>query len=257
MKKYTPIYATLFFSMFAFSANANESKGTEIAQKVELANNGFKSDKASLELIIYDASGGKIERRFDAESIEVAGDGDRSVNTFTLPADVAGTRLLTWAHGSGDDDQWMYLPALKRVKRISSANKTGSFMGSEFAYEDVGGEEFEEFTYKYLDEVTENGRKAWKIERISKSPRSGYGKQIVWFDQEYMARTKIEYYDKKMELLKVATYEDYKQYENWWRPHLLTMKNVKTQKHSVVKWISYSLNTENKAESFSPDNLQY
>lgn len=257
MKKYTPVYATLFFSMFAFSANANESKGFEIAQKVDVANNGFKADKASLELIIYDASGEKIARRLDSMSIEVDGDGDQSVNTFTWPADVAGTRLLTWSHSSGDDDQWMYLPVLKRVKRISSSNKTGSFMGSEFAFEDVGGEELEEFTYKYIDEVTEGDRKVWKVERVSKSPRSGYGKQIVWFDQSYLAPIKIEYYDKKMELLKVSTYEEYKQYENWWRPHLVTMKNVKTQKHSVIKWISYSLNTESKPESFSPDNLQY
>lgn len=257
MKKMLSISIGVALSALCNIANADDKKGYEIAQKVDQLNNGFKADTAALELVLYDAHGEKIVRKFESKSVEVEGDGDHSINTFTWPADVDGTRLLTWAHKSGDDDQWMYLPVVKRVKRISSSNKTGSFMGSEFSFEDVGGEQLEEFTYKFIEEATLDGRKTWVVERYPNSVRSGYSKQVVWFDQEYFNPIKIEYYDKKSELLKVSTYDGYKKYENWWRPTQITMKNVKTQKYSVVRWISYNLNADHKLELFSPDNLQY
>ncbi len=75
-------------------------------------------------------------------------DGDKSLFVFDEPRDVQGTAFLIHAHREDADDQWLYLPALKRVKRISSANRSGSFMGSEFAYEDMTAQEVEKFTYR-------------------------------------------------------------------------------------------------------------
>ena len=104
----------------------------------------------TLELI--NAHGDVTKRKMVMEVLEGTDDGDKSRSVFEWPADVKGTKLLTWTHKKGDDDRWLYLPAVKRVKRISSSNKSGSFMGSEFAYEDFSSQEVEKYTYKLLDE---------------------------------------------------------------------------------------------------------
>ena len=87
---------------------------------------------------------GKTSRRIiRIKTLESKGDGDKSLSLFDEPADVKGTSMLTYSHGLKPDDQWLYLPALKRVKRINSRNKSGPFMGSEFAFEDLGSQEVE------------------------------------------------------------------------------------------------------------------
>src|SRR4030095_1800308 len=85
--------------------------------------------------------------------------------------------MLTFTHKRGDDDQWLYLPAVKRVKRISSKNKSGSFMGSEFAYEDRASAELEKWSYKLLAETALQGRPCWQLERVPVDRNSGYSRQ--------------------------------------------------------------------------------
>ena len=88
-----------------------------------------------------------------SKTLEVLEDGDKSIFIFEHPRDVSGTAVLTFTHKHGPDDQWLYLPALKRVKRISSDNKSGSFVGSEFAYEDLSSQEVEKYTYKWIQDA--------------------------------------------------------------------------------------------------------
>ena len=101
-------------------------------------------------MVLRNKQGQESRRQLHIKVLEVADDGDKSLTVFDEPRDVKGTALLTHAHKQEADDQWLYLPALKRVKRISSSNKSGSFMGSEFAYEDMSAQEVEKFTYRYL-----------------------------------------------------------------------------------------------------------
>ncbi|MCJ8344793.1 outer membrane lipoprotein-sorting protein, partial [bacterium] len=114
-----------------------EAKGLRISKQVNLFNDGFLGDSSETELEIINAHGDKIIRKMAQKSIEQKGDGDRSMITFLWPADVKGTRMLTWSHKKKNDDQWLFLPALKRTKRISSVNKSSPFVGSEFAFEDL------------------------------------------------------------------------------------------------------------------------
>jgi len=131
--------------------------------------------------------------------------GDKSLIIFLTPADVKGTKMLTHEHINKDDNQWMYLPALRRVKRIASRNKSGSFMGSEFSYEDTANASWEKYTYKNdLEEVEFNGIKCYKGTRIPKDKNSGYSKQITYIDATTFLVSKIDYFDRKKELLKTA-----------------------------------------------------
>ena len=128
------LFINLF--LFTFQSQANAQKGLEIMTKADKANSGFLGETSEMHMTLINAHGDKVERKMNSKITETESDGDKSIFTFQWPADVKGTKMLTWTHKKGNDDQWLYLPALKRVKRITSRNKTGSFMGSEFSYEE-------------------------------------------------------------------------------------------------------------------------
>lgn len=254
MKKFFSLLALL--APLALLAQSPQQKGLQIARDVDAANNGFKGEYAEMEMVLINAHGDKTTRKLLNESIESEGDGDRSVSTFQWPADVKGTRMLTWSHKTGDDDQWLYLPSLKRVKRIASQNKSGAFMGSEFSYEDLGSQEVEEFTYKFLEDTSYENRPCWKIERVPVSPRSGYSKEITWMDKEYMNPVRIEYYDRKGELLKVGVFSKYVKYGKFWRANRIDMDNVQTKKRSELTWTTRELNKSFPDSRFASDSLE-
>jgi hypothetical protein len=133
-------------------ADENVDKGETIAREAERRDRGWGDSQAQAIMILEDIGGNTRERRLRLSTLERRGDnqGDKSLVVFDEPRDIKGTALLSYTRILEPDDQWLFLPALKRVKRISSANKSGSFVGSEFAYEDITGQEFEKYTYKWL-----------------------------------------------------------------------------------------------------------
>ena len=145
-------------------------------------------------------------------TLEVDGDGDKTLAIFEEPNDVKGTAFLNYTHKEGSDDQWLYLPALRRVKRIASNNKSGPFMGSEFAYEDISSQEVEKYTYEFIRTEDVEGTPMYVIARIPLDKRSGYTRQVVWYGQAEYRLQRVDYYDRKNELLKKLTYHDYTQH---------------------------------------------
>ena len=236
-------------------AQSAEQKGLALARKIDAFNDGYKSETSLLEMELINAHGDRTTRKMRSWQIEKAGDGDRSRIEFEWPADVKGTRMLTWTHKKDDDDQWLFLPAINRVKRISSNNKSGSFMGSEFAYEDLGSQEIEKYEHKYLGDETLNGRKTWKLERVPVDKESGYSRLVSWIDQEYMQPLKVEYYDRKGELLKTATFAGYTKQGKWWRPGSIVMVNHQTKKQSHLTWRERKIGADVRAKDFDSDQL--
>lgn len=232
-----------------------QQKGLEIAKKVDTFNDGYVAETSVMEMTLINAHGDKTTRKLRSEQIEVSGDGDRSRIEFEWPADVKGTRMLTWTRKRGNDDQWLYLPAIRRTKRISSGNKSGSFMGSEFAYEDLGSQEVEKYQHKYVADEKLEGRSTWKLERVPVDRDSGYSKQLMWIDQQYMQPLKIDYYDRKGELLKTATFTGYEQHGKWYRARALSMVNHQTKKQSSLSWSQRKLGEKLRASSFESERL--
>ncbi len=214
--------------------SAHAETGLDIMTRADKANAGFKDESSDSELILINAHGDRVVRKTAMRILEQSGDGDRSIITFLWPADVKGTKMLTWAHKTKNDDQWLYLPAFNKVKRISSRSRSGSFMGSEFAYEDLGSQEIEKFTYKLVKEEKVAGRDCWVIERVP-TYKSGYSRQLVWMDKGYMNAVKIEYYDRKAELLKTSEISGYAKHGKFWRFAQIEIKNHQTQKRSILK----------------------
>ena len=228
----TRILLTSFLTMTVLMAISNK----EVAQKADKITDGFGSSVAQTEMILINASGQKSVRELEMKTLE-GEHGDKTISTFLTPADVKGTKTLTHEHLDRDDDQWLYLPALKRIKRIASSNKSGSFMGSEFSYEDIGNQDYEKFTYEgEIEEVELHGEKCYKGVRIPKDKNSGYTKQVSWVAMDSFLLKQVEYYDRKSELLKTATFSEYKQIDGVWRVGKIEMKNHQNDKSTVLIW---------------------
>ena len=252
------IIASLMFSWSIFGQTPEE-RGLEIAQMMKTAGDGFVSDSSEMEMILIDSYGTRVSRKMKGISIEGQNDDGRALTEFLSPADVKGTKLLTHSHKGEDDDQWLFLPAMKRKKRISGGARSSSFMGSEFSYEDLGSQDIDKFNFKFIADEPIKGGKAWRVERKSKK-RSGYSKQVMVVHQEYLSPVTIEYYDRRGGLLKVAEFTDWKQIKvgskNFWKSGNVHVKNIQTKKESIFKWEKRELGKSVDAAMFSPGALR-
>lgn len=213
-------------------------KGYEIAARSDRSDFGFGNSIVEGKMTLRNAAGQTSQRQIKISTLEKENEtvGDKSLVVFLSPQDVDGTALLSHAKILEPDDQWLYLPALKRVKRISSVNKSGPFVGSEFAFEDFTITELNKFTYKYIGEATFEGMETDIVERFPRYERSGYAKQISWIDREIFQPRKVEFYDRRGDLLKTLTLADYRDYDGVWRAHSLTMENHQTGKSTELEF---------------------
>jgi outer membrane lipoprotein-sorting protein len=210
---------------------ASENRGLEIEKQRKLRDVGWKDCIARMKMILQNAQGDQSKRILKMSFLEVDHDGDKSLTVFEQPRDIKGSAFLSYSHTSGPDDQWLYLPALKRVKRISSSNKSGPFMGSEFSYEDLSSFEIEKFNFRFVKEEQLDGKTTFVVEQIPRDEYSGYTRELVWIEKSRYIPLKVEFYDRKNSLLKTLTYSDYKQYEGkYWRSLSMNMYNNQTHK---------------------------
>jgi len=231
-------FCIFLFSGLTVLAETPEEMGLRLAIEGDLRDEGFQDTVSQMKMKLRNAQGEESIRKFYSKTLELLDDGDKSIFIFEQPRDVSGTAVLTFTHKEGPDDQWLYLPALKRVKRISSDNKTGSFVGSEFAYEDLSSQEIEKYTYKWIEDVPCPGKKELSCfvnEDYPVEKHSGYTKRVLWMDYDEFRVWKIDFYDRKDSLLKTLTFSDYKQYlEKYWRAHFLHMVNHNTRKETEI-----------------------
>lgn len=221
-------------------AETPEQKGQAVAKEADKRDTGWGDQTADLKMILRSTRGGETIRTLRIRTLEVRDDGDESLTIFDDPRDIKGTAFLSYTHGLKDDEQWLYLPALKRVKRIAGANKTSPFVGSEFSYEDIASDEVEKYRYKWLRDETIAGHDVFVIERTPVYEYSGYSREIVWLDKAMYQPLKIEYYDHDNKLLKTLTMEGYKQYaDQFWRAGSMTMNNQESGKSTTLVWENY------------------
>ncbi len=234
-----------------------EEQGRSIFVTQDDMDLGFRDSKATLSMTLLNAAGQESRRKMVNRTLEVTDDGDKTMITFQYPRDIKGTSLLTFEHITSSDDQWLYLPALKRVKRIASKNKSGSFMGSEFSYEDISSNKPQKYTYKYLREDRHEDIPVWAVERYPKDPKSGYTKIITWVDQSNYQTVKQEYFDRKGAPLKV-------EYDNgntrhlgkFWRPSEIVMENLQTRKKTILTFENWKFQQGFRASMFTKRSLE-
>jgi len=257
MKKISILSILLTLLLNTAYAESPEEKGLAIAVEADTRDTGWTDQVADMNMMLKNKQGKSSTRVMRITSLEVQGDGDKSLITFDDPKDVKGTAFLSHTHSLNPDDQWLYLPALKRVKRISSSNKSGPFVGSEYAYEDLSSQEVEKYKYKWLRDEKLDGRDSFVIERFPQYEHSGYTRQIAWLDKEMYQPLKLDFYDRKNALLKTLLFLDYKQYlDQYWRPDSMQMTNHLTGKSTTLSWTNYQFKKGLTDRDFDKNTLK-
>jgi len=246
---------SLIINTSALAQSAQE-KGLAIAKERKARDLGWSDSVADTSMILRSPRGEETERKMRVKSLEVTTDGDKGLTIFDQPLDVKGTAFLNFSHPLEADDQWMYLPKLKKVKRIQSKNKSGPFMGSEFAFEDMSSFEIEKFRFNYLRDEQTQGMDCFVVEQVPIEEDSGYSKTITWVDKQHYRAIKVEYYDRKDSLLKILTMHDYRLYlDKYWRPMELRMDNRQNGKSTDLITHSLEFKTGLSDNDFDKDSL--
>ena len=239
--------------------NDAAARGLAIAKINDERDKGWGDARADMKMVLTNASSETSQRELDFMMLENPdpSDGNWSLMTFDRPRDIEGTALLTYSHIKGSDDQWLYLPTIKRVKRISSSNRAGPFVGSEFAFEDFSTQQLGKFSYKWLRDEPCGELTCHVVERTPLYEDSGYTRELVWIDTTDYQFRKIDYYDRKSALLKTLTLKSYKLYEDkYWRPLELDMVNHENGKTTALIWTEYKFHTGLTKDDFTTASLE-
>jgi hypothetical protein len=230
--------------------------GTEIMTKVHDRENGKSSIIESTMLLVND-KGQTKERAVRAVGKEY-GDLSKSMIRFLSPADVKGTGFLIWENADRDDDQFLYLPALKQdPRRIASSEKSSRFMGTEFTYEDLENRKVDKDDHKLLREEKLDGKQVYVVESIpKKGTDSQYGKLISWVRSDIWIPVKIEFYDKNGALLKVLTVKRLEQIQGIWTTMESLMDNVRDKKQTKLTLDKVQYNADIPDEYFTERYLK-
>ena len=236
---------------------AAEDRGLAIMEEQRRVNSGYRDEMVLFKMILVNAKGDRSERTLEMRTLEGPEAGDKTLLIFKDPPDVRGTSLLTHENRVGDDDQWLYLPALRRARRIASSNRSSSFVGSELAYEDLAPNEITKHQYKYLREDTVDGVSIWVIESTPRFKDSGYSRRELFVrkDNHQMARTNS--FDHKGQLLKVARWDGWwKVTARRWRARSLGVENVQSGKSTILEVLDIKIGNGYSPGDFSARALE-
>jgi outer membrane lipoprotein-sorting protein len=223
-------------------ATALAADGLQIFQEAAARDSGYHHYKADVTMVLKDKTSTTSTRKMELSNMEVKGDGARTLVVFNNPADVKGTKVLTASHWRTADEQWIYLPAFSRVKQISTANQSASFMGSELSYEDLNSINLEvpKYSYTYLKDESLDGVPCFVVERRPRYESSSYVRQVAWLDKADYVIRRVEYYDQDPRPFKRLTVTGYHRFLNkYLRAAQMIMENLRTGRSTVLQWEQY------------------
>jgi len=247
----TTITSILIFCAFSLTAqNAREiSRNATNATEV--------GDMEMISTInIYDAKGNVRTRQISTASRKFA-ECTKMLIRFLAPADVKGTALLVYDYDDQDDSQWIFIPALRKVRRIVSAEKGKNFMGSEFTNADMSRPNQQDFDYQLIGETTLEGRKCWRVKATGKTDalkqQNGFSSNISYIDQQTFLCYKIEYFDMSDKLHRIQYITDYKKQANGkYFAYRMTMQNVQNNRKSEMIVDKFQSGSKLPEHTFSP-----
>jgi hypothetical protein len=232
----------LFLVTTVFAAFAETPTGLQIMQQVDERYEGDSSK--NLTTITLISRRGNTRVRKILSYVKDYGDVEKTVMVFLEPADVNGVGYLSYSYDEigKDDDTWLYLPALKRVRRISGSSRNENFMGTDFTYDDMGDRKPEEDTHELLREETVDSQPCWVVESVPIDRKDVYSRKIEWVRQDIAMVLQVEYYDRQGKLLKKLKVEDVTQIDGIWTARRMTMENVQSAHKMVLDFDDIQFN---------------
>ncbi len=228
----------LFSSIFVCASQdvqASTMQPAEIMQK-NYAVSKFNDSLAEATFKLVHKSGEtRIRKTFGATKLESNGIDTMRMTRFVSPPDIRNTVTVLKEHSDRDDDIWVYLPALKKVRRLAAANKRDSFFGTDLSYGDVIGHKVEDWDHRLVSETSENGNLKYLIESTPKSPeiseQSGYSRRVLIISANSFLADRIDFYDVEGQLLKTAFFLEPKEIDA--RGHHWQAMRVEVQNHQT------------------------
>ncbi|MGC9312071.1 MAG: outer membrane lipoprotein-sorting protein [Sediminispirochaetaceae bacterium] len=246
---------TLIISMSTAGLLFAAPGGQEVMENVYNRPSG-EDMTADLVMTLTNARGSTRERSITQFSLDT-GEVDKKMMFFLAPADVKDTSFMSWSYDDArDDDQWIYLPALRRVKRISSDSKNDRFMGSDFTYDDLGERHPEEDRHTILREENYKGESCYVVESLPVGDDDAFSKTVSWIVKDKWIGLKREYYDAKGQIYKTLNIEDYKQIDGYWVITNMLMKDLDRDQSTRIEMENVKFDTGLSDSFFSERQMQ-
>lgn len=239
-----------------FYAQSAELTGHDIMIKVDNRPDG--NDRTmTMNMILINKQGKTRERTVLSYSKDYGKD-SKGLIYFKKPADIKGTGFLSWEYDdpSKDDDRWLYLPALKKVRRISGTSKNDYFMGTDFTYDDLGDRSVDEDNHELQKEEEIDGNMCWVLESTPKNKDDMYSKVIRWIRQDALMPVKVEFYDKQDNLLKILTVSDIRKQDGFWTCFKMEMDNIQDKHKTILEITEMHYNQGLKDNFFKVSTLE-
>ena len=249
----------------ALAIDANETDAKKIMLAVNAQPDGDKV-VARMKMAVRDSQGREKARVVQSKSIDFKG-GTKQILIFESPADVRNTGLLSidYDDGAKDDDQWLYLPSLRKSTRISSSDKSGSFMGTDLTYADMTEQDPSTYDYKMLDANAEvKGEACWKIEARPNTEKvkkeTGYVKSVMFISKEKMMPLQVKNWVRDGKKLKYIKFKDIKKVDGIWVAHKIlaqTKRGKQVESKTLITYKSFKLNQSSvTANDFNQRQLE-
>lgn len=233
------------------------TNGVEVIKRAEMNASGFNDMTNRVSMLLTDADGSVSEREMLIKMISLGEGKSKTLTVFTKPAREKGIALLTHADISSEDDQWLYLPASKRVKKIASSNVGASFRGSEFTYEDITSQHRDHYRFDLIRKEACGDKACFVIDRFPKFSDSSYSKTRLYIDTENYLVRKGDFFDIENMLLKTMTASNYTKHQNGvWKPESITMKNHKSDKETELRSLELHFDVGLSEREFSKLSLR-
>ncbi len=264
----TRIHSLCLCGLLAFAAVPSFAddpgfSGRQIMDLVDARDDGDNGIQ-DMEMILIDKNGNRRERTIRALGQDV-GEDTRSIMFFLSPADVKDTGFLTYDYDEfdKDDDQWLYLPALKKVKRIASSDKSGSFMGSDFSYADMTDNKLDHYDYTLMKETEVDDVPVWQVEAIPNTPveikETGYTKSVLFVRKDNYVVVRSVAWVKKGNRLKYFDVKKLEKIDGIWvatEMHMTTKKGKATLHKTVLRNKNVRFNQDLDDNNFTIRKLE-
>ncbi len=244
----------LMLSAMALLAQAEtELSGKDIIERARQNASGFRDMTHRVRMVLIDEKGGKSEREMLLKGLVEENGTAHSLSIFTAPQREKGIALLSEAKKGAEDQQWLYLPSTKRLKRITGASRTSSFRGSEFTFEDLADQNSDQYRFERVVQEACGQQTCFVLDRFpAAGMESSYSKTRLWIDTEHFRPMKADFYDQDGKLLKSMEAFDYSLFENrYWQPARVMMTNRTTGKATEMQSLELKMNTGLQVTEFS------